>query len=104
MDNQHKLISGIIAGVSLIVIFLFGFPGLRLFIGLAMFALPFYLFLGRFELEVVEKTIFSFFLAIGIIPTLIYPLAFVIGSIKATAIIVLILLLAIALLYKQLIK
>ncbi len=65
----------------------------RFLIALILVSAPFYYFLGRFEMEIMEKIIFSLFLSIGIIPTIVYPLTLIIGSLRVTIVLVFIILL-----------
>jgi len=58
----------------------FSLTGLRFILGfLAIFILPIYLLLGLFNFEQFERLTYSFFLSIGIVPTLIYYLGIMIS-------------------------
>lgn len=73
---------GIVYFLGLLLLFavLFGLIGALTIAGFIMlFILPFYLILSIFDFEVTEKIIFSIFLGIGIVSTLVYYLGLVIS-------------------------
>ena len=76
--NLHKIENpgfiGIIA-VAMLVFFYFilGFSGMMAVLGIMLlFILPIYLILDNFDLKQDEKIVFSFFLGVGIFPSLVY--------------------------------
>ena len=102
MDKLEKnILIGIFVVFSIFLLALLGFSALRLFIAIVIASIPFYFILSRFELETLEKIIFSFFLAIGIIPTFVYPLALLIGSVRTSTIIVAAALFGLAFLFRK---
>ncbi|MBI2559293.1 hypothetical protein HYW20_08280 [Candidatus Woesearchaeota archaeon] len=73
-----------------------GFPGMMSALGIILiFMLPAYLILNNFDLEQDEKIIFSFFIGVGIFPSISYWLGMVI-SFRLAILITFILLVAIA--------
>ena len=42
---------------------------------IVLYFLPFYLILGKFDLEKSERAIFAFFIGLGIVPSIVYWLA-----------------------------
>ncbi len=89
LDKETKsvIISLVIASLIFFTV-LFGFVGLRTISSLALFVIPVFLILDNFDFSLGEKTIFSFFLGLGIYSTLVYYTALLIGSIKFAMIIV----------------
>ena len=58
----------------------FGMTGLRTAGSIVLlFMVPFYLILNIFELSIGEKAIFSFFIGLGIFPTITYGFGFLVG-------------------------
>lgn len=58
----------------------FGLTGLRTVLGVfIIFMLPIYLILNNFDLNAEEKLVFSFFIGIGIFPSIVYLLGLVIS-------------------------
>ena len=82
--------------LGLIIIFSFaalGITGARTIIGsLLLFFIPCYLLLNKVGLPADEKIIFSFFLGIGLFPSLVYYLGFFVGVRKAIIVVFVILL------------
>lgn len=86
---------GFIVVFALLSLFIFGFNNTKILLAFLLFSLPIYFILSRFNLDSTEKVALSFFAALGIFPSLVYLLAFVVGSIRAaTAIVVIVLLIA----------
>ena len=81
MKLDNKLFAGIVLILIAAFFFIvFGMAGLRLaLVGFAIFILPVYLILNNFDLTSEEKLIFSFFLGIGIFPSIVYLLGLVIS-------------------------
>lgn len=104
LNKETEIKAGIYLAVAFFFFWMFGFSAVSLFIAATVCTLPFYLFLGRFQLEILEKVVFSFFLAMGIIPTLVYPLSFAVGSIRISATLVLIALFSISILANKPVK
>jgi len=93
---------GILIGVGILIILfsllLFGITGLRVVAGVfLLFLLPFYLILDNFELSFIEKILFSFFIGLGIFPSIVYGLALAINSIRLAIVIAFVLLVGIGL-------
>lgn len=65
-------------GIMLVVVLLFfytilGFSAMMTVLGIVLlFVVPFYLMLDNFELEQDEKIIFSFFIGVGVFPSITY--------------------------------
>jgi hypothetical protein len=90
--NNKKLLMGTIAVISLFFLIFFKFTGLRLLLGIIfIFILPVYLILDYLKFSSLERIIYSFFLGMGIIPTLVYYMGLVI-SFRLSIIIALIIL------------
>ena len=84
---------GFIVVFALLSFFIFGFNNTKILLAFLLFSLPIYFILSYFNLDSTEKFALSFFTALGIIPSLVYLLAFVVGSVRvATAIVVIVLL------------
>ena len=68
-------------GIALIFSYLIlGFSGMMAVVGIVLlFMLPIYLILNNFELEQDEKIIFSFFIGVGIFPSITYWLGLLIS-------------------------
>lgn len=82
MKPDKKLIFPAIILVLIAVFFsiIFGLMGLRLVLGIFfIFMLPVYIILNNFDLNPEEKLIFSFFLGIGVFPSIVYLLGLVIS-------------------------
>ena len=91
---------GILIGVGILIILfsllLFGITGLRVVAGVfLLFLLPFYLILDNFELSFIEKILFSFFIGLGIFPSIAYGVALLVNSIRAAIVITFVLLVGI---------
>jgi len=100
---KNNLTIGVIIIVLLFFFILFGLPGLKLIIGIGLlYVLPFFLILDRFDLEKTEKIVFSFFIGIGIFPSIVYYLGIIFNSIRIAIVVTFIILIAIGLLLKKL--
>ena len=78
--NGNKYLIASIVGIALFFMIRFGTTGLRTILGLtALIFAPIYVILNRFEMDILEKTVLSVFLGIGIISTLVYFLGLVIS-------------------------
>ena len=68
-------------GIALIFSYLIlGFSGMMAVVGIVLlFMLPIYLILNNFELEQDEKIIFSFFIGVGVFPSITYWLGLLIS-------------------------
>jgi apolipoprotein N-acyltransferase len=81
MNLKVKLNDKMTVGVILVLIALFsfmflGFVGFKVLFGMILvFFLPFYLILDNFNLTRGEKIIFSFFIGLGVFPSIVYWLA-----------------------------
>lgn len=97
-DNFSKnwpLLLGLIIFL-LVYAYLFKFAGARFIFTIIIFTLPSYLILNLFDLDEVEKIIFSFFLSISIISSPVYWLSFVTNSIRVAFLLLVIFLTIIA--------
>jgi len=84
---DFRVTAGIIALLAAgFAFFTFGFTGVKVFLGIALMGVPFYLFLRRFKLPEGEKIVFSLFLGLGITPLIVYWLG-VVMSFRAAVII-----------------
>lgn len=96
-------------GIILVLITLFsfiflGFVGFKVIFGmLLVFFLPFYLILDNFNLSRSEKVIFSFFIGLGVFPSIVYWLGTLI-SFKLAIVIAFVLLTLVAFMIKKLKK
>ena len=91
---------GILIGVGILIILfsllLFGITGLRVVAGVfLLFLLPFYLILDNFELSLIEKILFAFFIGLGIFPSIAYGVALLVNSIRLAVVITFVLLIGI---------
>lgn len=65
----------------------------KLFVGLVLlYVMPFYLIMGKFNLEPLEKLMLSLFVSLGVIPMAAYYLSKVAGSLRASLVIILVVL------------
>ena len=62
--------------IGIFLTFYFGLAGLKVFIGIIIMALPFYIFLNTFELAEGEKFVLSLMLGITLFPSFAYLLGF----------------------------
>jgi len=89
------------AAVLLVGWLLFGITGVRLIIGmLLLFVLPFYLILGYFELDTMERLFLGFFLGFGLVPIIIFYMNKIISSLKVSTLVTFLVLLAVGLFLK----
>ena len=97
-DNQIYII---IALLVLIYFFaLFKISGLLVIFGMFfLFFLPVYLVLRNLDLTQIEKIFFSFFIGLGLFPTMTYYLAILIGSIRWSILILFIILTGVGLIF-----
>ncbi|MBW2989446.1 hypothetical protein KY358_03950 [Candidatus Woesearchaeota archaeon] len=83
MDTKNTLIF-ILLAIAVFSFVFFGITGFKVLIGaLAFFLLPSFLILRRLNIPLEEKMVFSFFLGIGLFPSLVYYLGILIGLRKA---------------------
>lgn len=103
MKIKNNLIIGVIIAVLLFFFILFSLTGLKLIIGIGLlYILPFYLILDRFDLDKTEKIVFSFFIGIGILPSIVYYLGILFNSIRIAIVVTFVLLILIGLILKKL--
>ena len=77
-DIKFSIFLGII--IALAFFFILGITGLLVALGFMIgYIFVFYLILNNFELDMSEKIIFSFFISIGIFPSIVYLLGLVIS-------------------------
>ncbi|MBS3097347.1 hypothetical protein J4209_00975 [Candidatus Woesearchaeota archaeon] len=96
IKNNDILVGVLIAIlIALFLFLLFGLTGIRVAFAILLMTLPFYLILNNFELTILEKILFSFFIGLGIFSTLVYGLALVVNSIRLAIAIAFILLIVI---------
>lgn len=78
--GNREIMIGISVMFLIVFSILFGFTGLRFIFGfLAVIILPLYLILDRFKFTTLEKVVYSFFLGIGLVSTLVYYLGILIS-------------------------
>jgi|TARA_B100001964_G_C14209760_1_gene589902 hypothetical protein len=96
---------GIIAAVVLVFFyFILGFSGMMAVLGIMLlFIFPIYLILDNFDLKQDEKIVFSFFLGVGIFPSLVYWPATVI-SLRLSIVISFVILVVVAYLVRKFYK
>lgn len=104
MKIKNNLIIAVII-VLLFFLILFGLSGLKLIIGIGLlYILPFYLILDKFNLDKTEKLFFSFFIGIGIFPSIVYYLGILFNSIRIAIVVTFILLLGLGLVLRKIKK
>ena len=105
-ENKGITNKQIMAGLAVIAVLffyiLFGIVGVRAITGVFLvFFLPFYIILDLLNLERTEKIIFSFFLGIGIYPSIVYYLAVLLSSMRVAVLAAFVLLMVIALMSRK---
>jgi len=71
--NKYKIIGVILIVVLIFFYFILGLGGMMAVLGIfLLFIVPMYLILDKFDLGQDEKLLFSFFIGIGILPSLVY--------------------------------
>ena len=103
--NKEAKETGIFAALCAIIIsiflfFLFGFTGVRVFIGIIFVSFPFYFILNNFNLSETEKFVFSMLLGFVLFSALAYWLGFLIPF-KLAIIAVFIILMIISLIIRK---
>lgn len=99
-----KFIVIVAAVILLVLYFILGFSGMMSALGhILLFIVPIYLILDNFDLRQDEKIFFSFFLGVGIFPSLVYWPA-TIASFKLSILIAFIVLLIAAYLVRKYLK
>ena len=103
--RESKIFTAAILALTAIFFFVvLGATGLVVFAGtIFLFILPTYLILDNFELPQQEKIVFSFFVGIGIFPSIVYLLGLII-SLRIAIAITFILLIVIAFMTKKYMK
>ena len=80
ISNEQKELLVFLAIISLIIgaflTFYFGIAGLKVFIGIVIMSLPFYIFLNTLNLAEGEKFVLSLVLGVTLFPSLAYLLGF----------------------------
>lgn len=77
--NKNTILAVAGALFLLLMIYLFGITGLRTGLAFAiLYFIPMYLIMDLFDLTQSEKTIFAFFISLGIYPSLVYWLGFLV--------------------------
>jgi len=101
-DIKFSIFLGII--IALAFFFILGITGLMVALGFMIgYIFVFYLLLNNFELDMSEKIVFSFFISIGIFPSIVYLLGLMM-SFRIAIAVTFILLIFIAYLIKKLKK
>ena len=101
-DIKFSIFLGII--IASAFFFILGITGLLVALGLMVgYIFVFYLILNNFELDMSEKIVFSFFISIGIFPSIVYLLGLMM-SFRIAIAVTFILLIFIAYLIKKLKK
>jgi len=103
MDLKENLgFIGIVMAVVLIFFYIIlGFSGMMSALGIILiFIVPVYFILDNFELETSEKIVFSFFIAVGIFPSISYWLGILI-SFRLAILITFLILLGVGFLVKK---
>ena len=91
LDNESKellvflAVIGIIIGIFLT--FYFGIAGLKVFVGIIMASVPFYVFLNTFNLTEGEKFVLSLMLGLALFPSFVYLLGFLVSFRMSIAIV-----------------
>lgn len=71
--EKYKIIGIILVAVLAFFYFILGLDGMMSVLGIfLLFIAPMYLILGNFSLEEDEKLVYSFFIGVGILPSLAY--------------------------------
>jgi len=100
--KENKFAILLIAIVAVFFFILFGITGARTVLGiLLLFSLPPYLIFKNFDLPLLEKVAFSFFIGLGIFPTCVYYLGLLFSSMRLAILISFILLMAIAIAFNS---
>ncbi|MBL7147610.1 MAG: hypothetical protein ISS82_02185 [Nanoarchaeota archaeon] len=77
--NKKNIIFVIGALFLVLMIYLFGITGLRTGLAFAiLYLIPIYFIMDLFDLTQSEKIIFAFFISLGIYPSLVYGLGFLV--------------------------
>ena len=85
--------------ISFILIF-FKWAGLSVVFGMFFFFfLPTYLVIKNLDLTPIEKAFFSFFIGLGLFPTVTYYLAILVGSMRISIVLTIIILISLSLLF-----
>ncbi len=77
----------IVAITGIFSAFYLGIAGLKVFIGIIMTSIPFYIFLNTFSLAEGEKFVLSLVLGITLFPSLVYLLGFLVSFRMSIAIV-----------------
>lgn len=83
MDKNNLILYS--AGILILLFYLifFQLTGLRFILGVfVLYLIPMYLILDNFDLKKPEKAVFSFFIGIGIYPSLVYWIGYFVGSVR----------------------
>jgi len=79
--------------VAIFFLAVFGITGLKVFLAVGiLYFMPLHLILDNFDLDESEKLVFSFFLSLGIVPSLVYYLGFIFSSLKIAIVVTFLLL------------
>lgn len=104
LNNDSKELLVFLAIIAVIIgiflAFYFGLTGLKVFIGIIMASLPFYVFLNSFKLAEGEKFVLSIILGITLFPSFAYLLGFLV-SFRMSIAIVFILLTAVSIFWNK---
>ena len=91
LNNESKELAVFLAIIAIIIgIFLasyFGLAGLKVFVGVIMASVPFYVFLNAFNLAEGEKFVLSLLLGITLFPSFAYLLGFFVSFRMSIAIV-----------------
>ena len=91
-SKKLLVFSAIIAAIiGIFSTFYFGLAGPKVFIGIIMASLPFYIFLNTFSLDEGEKFVLSLIFGITLFPSLVYLLGFFISFRMSIAVVFLLL-------------
>lgn len=107
VNKKHVIFMLICLVGSLFFYWILGFTAVKVFLGLFfIFFLPFYIIMSRFCLEDEEKLIFSFIIGICFFSVIAYYIAFLVGSLKISILISVIIMYSIAILlnYSKIVK
>ena len=86
--NLKAIAWSFIVLAAIVYYYLFGDTGLIIAAAAVfIFLVPFFLILGRFELDLLEKILFSAGIGFVIFPTMTYYLYFAVGSFKISALV-----------------
>ena len=98
--EKNKFAILLIAIIAAFFFILFGITGVRVILGfILLFFLPPYLIFKNFDLPLVEKIAFSFFIGLGVFPTCVYYLGLLFSSMRLAIVVSFILLIGVGIIF-----